>query len=152
MSDISIQGQPGRRVATFTLAFYWLALITATHWPLEFLPRDKPLLASDKLLHFSAYAGLAFLLSLVVYLRRREAASSLGLSFGTTACVWLMVVASGLCDESTQPLVGRDFEWYDWLADSVGALCGLALCAVFVWWLSGHGLPTENRQVVGEDA
>jgi VanZ family protein len=150
--DISILGQPARRVATFTLAIYWLALITATHWPLKFLPRDKPLLASDKLLHFSAYAGLAFLLSLVVYLRRREVASQLGLSLGAAFCVWLVVVASGLCDESTQPLVGRDFEWYDWLADSVGALCGLALSALFVWLLSANGLPAENRQVLGEDA
>ena len=66
MSESFPQGPFARRAATVVLAVYWLTLVTATHWPLRFLPRDKPLLASDKLLHFSAYAGLAFLLSMVV--------------------------------------------------------------------------------------
>ena len=148
MSETFPQGQFARRAATVVLAVYWLTLVTATHWPLRFLPRDKPLLASDKLLHFSAYAGLAFLLSLVVYLRRP---SSLGLSLGKVACVWVVVVVSGLCDEFTQPLVGRDFEWYDWLADSVGGAVWARPHALVIRLLVTKDFPVLGRQVLGEE-
>jgi VanZ family protein len=34
-------------------------------------------------------------------------------------------MAFGLLDEATQPLTGRDFDWFDWLADILGAVTGL---------------------------
>ncbi len=41
--------------------------------------------------------------------------------------IFAAVTAFGLFDEATQPLTGRDFDWFDWLADSVGAFAGIAL-------------------------
>ncbi|HEX7377272.1 MAG TPA: VanZ family protein, partial [Pirellulales bacterium] len=46
-------------------------------------------------------------------------------AFTWCAGVLLCVTAFGLLDEATQPFTGRDFDWFDWLADSVGALGGM---------------------------
>jgi VanZ family protein len=37
------------------------------------------------------------------------------------------VITYGLLDEFTQPLTGRDFDWFDWAADIGGAAVGAAL-------------------------
>ncbi len=49
----------GLRLATCVLAIYWIALFTGTHIPV--LPKMARSM-SDKLMHFSAFFGLAFLL------------------------------------------------------------------------------------------
>ena len=64
-----------RRAATAVLIVYWLTLLTATHWPYKVPPSPQPMLSSDKLLHFSAYAGLGFLLTIVAWLRNRPGRS-----------------------------------------------------------------------------
>src|SRR5262245_34330650 len=58
-----------RRMATAVLAVYWLTLLTATHWPLKVPAERQPMLSSDKFLHFTAYAVLGLLLTVVARIR-----------------------------------------------------------------------------------
>jgi VanZ family protein len=74
----------------------------------------------DKLDHFTAYFGLALLASLGWGLRR-----SLG-------WIFLGVLAMGAGLEGLQALVGRDAEWGDMLANSLGAAAGLAVAAAYL--------------------
>jgi VanZ family protein len=103
------------------LAFvlFWLALFIATHVPTspDLLPPD----GGDKLAHFGAYLVLAMLLATAwelaggVLMRRH-------LIFA-----WFAVLGYAAFDEVTQTLVGRDCEFWDWLADASGAAIGLFL-------------------------
>jgi VanZ family protein len=112
-----------------------LLLVLATHWPNPFPPEKDPRYP-DKLVHFVAYAVLAFLavpvISRVMSGDKRRFQVALLLS-------WVAVAAFGLLDETTQPLTGRDFEWFDWLADSLGAACGLACGRV---WFRDRAKPS----------
>ncbi|HEY4263157.1 MAG TPA: VanZ family protein [Schlesneria sp.] len=99
------------------LVIYWSSMFFGTH-----LPKMPQGLAgqSDKLLHFCAYCGLAVLLLSWRITRGRVSLSQLLL-------FWLMIGAYGIFDEMTQPLVGRDCDIKDWLADLTGAAIGLAV-------------------------
>jgi len=74
----------------------------------------------DKLDHFIAYFGLALLATLGWGLRR------------SLLWVFLGVLALGAGLEGLQALVGRDAEWGDMLANSLGAVAGLALAAIYL--------------------
>jgi len=100
-----------------------LLLVLATHWPNPWSPGSGPRYP-DKLVHLAAYTVLAFL---VVPVIRRLTSGNKDRFRVALVFSWVAVAAFGLLDETTQPLTGRDFEWFDWLADSVGAACGLAL-------------------------
>ena len=78
-------GRARLRAATAALAVYWVALLAGTHWPRQFLPRENLLFSKDKLLHFSAYTGLAFLMLNAVRLKRRAPSSSTAAAFGQGA-------------------------------------------------------------------
>lgn len=102
---------------------YWLLLVLLTHWPNPWPNKGEPN-SIDKVIHFSLYAGLAFLASRVVATR---AGRPTVLKF---AVVFAAVSAFGLLDEWTQPYTRRDFDWFDWLADMIGAAAGIgAYCA-----------------------
>lgn len=74
----------------------------------------------DKLDHFIAYFGLALLASLAWGLRR------------SLAWIFLGVLMLGAGLEGLQALVGRDAEWGDMLANSLGATTGLILAALYL--------------------
>lgn len=57
----------GIRLATLVLALYWIALFTGTHMP---SPPSMGVRINDKILHFTAFFGLATLLYWVVPARR----------------------------------------------------------------------------------
>jgi len=120
------------------LAIYLVALALATHCPPRHFPRlpfqiDIP----DKLAHFVAYALLAALVVVT--------ALSFGAKRNLRPCHWaalacgglFLLAALGLCDEMTQPIVGRQFDWLDWAADLAGAATAAMLAAVY--------LPIQNR-------
>jgi VanZ family protein len=117
------------RWAKWRLGGYWLLLALVTHWPNPW-PRGKAPAYPDKLVHFAAYVVLAFF-ALPVVAGLASASDPRGLR----RCFLMTFVALssyGLLDETTQPLTGRDFEWLDWLADSLGVFCGLAIASL--WW------------------
>lgn len=106
------------------LAMYWLVLVTATHWPAA-----EPMVAlswGDKIVHFVAYAVLAWMIAWTSDGRLRWMAG--------LALAWLLATACGGLDELTQPPFNRTADPYDWLADALGAATGVA---VYAW--SGVG-------------
>jgi VanZ family protein len=110
------------RLKTWALALlvvYWLALILGTHVPQAphvLLPKD----VSDKLLHLTAYCGLALLICLNWSLRRP-------LNWRHGVIVLALLACFGALDEVTQIPVGRDCDLADWYADVIGATAGVGL-------------------------
>jgi VanZ family protein len=103
---------------------YWCLLAILTHWPRRH-PFPPRMLYEDKLAHFLAYSGLAFLISLTLHagtLWRRGTASPRLARMGIALVV---VMLYGVVDELTQPWFGRNCELADWFADLGGALVGL---------------------------
>lgn len=84
-------------------------------------------------MHFSAYAGLGFLFLLVAFLRKSLTTPA---TLGLLIAVVMLASGAGFIDEATQPIFGRDFEWYDWFADTVGAMVGAALSLGLLWYLA----------------
>jgi VanZ family protein len=74
----------------------------------------------DKLDHFIAYFGLALLATLAWGLQR------------SLAWIFLGVLMLGAGLEGLQALVGRDAEWGDMLANSLGATAGLTLAVLYL--------------------
>ena len=124
------------RLKTWALALlvlYWLALFVGTHVPRgphELLPKN----VSDKLLHLTAYGGLAFLICLNWSLRRP-------LGWRQGAIVLALLAGFGALDEVTQIPVGRDCDLFDWTADVTGATAGVGL---FLLAASLFRLPEED--------
>ncbi|SMP55846.1 VanZ like family protein [Neorhodopirellula lusitana] len=114
----------GARLAVLLLAVYWCSMFTGTHLPK--IPRAMPRI-NDKILHFSAFFGLAMLLCYCTNSRR------LLKRFGIIAAVCLTY---GMLDEWTQSFVrGRSTDIYDFAADATGTLLAISLYAtVRVIW------------------
>lgn len=74
----------------------------------------------DKAEHFTAYFGLCLLASLGWGLRR--------------SLVWvpLGIILLGAALEVLQGMVGRDSDWHDELANSLGALLGLVVAVTYL--------------------
>ncbi len=107
------------------LAAYWLALFAGTHIPR--VPTALQMPGADKWQHTAAYAGLAFLLVALRSLRRP-------LTWWVALGVAGVAILYGALDELTQIPVGRDAEFFDWVADSLGAAIGIALFAAGRRW------------------
>ncbi len=107
------------------LAFYWLSLFVATHIPGRGGPGVRHL---DKVAHFVAYLGLAFLLTWALNRRRSLRVSA--------AVVLAVAVCYAIVDESMQMLVpGRTADVWDALADVCGSLAGIGIFAfaAYAW-------------------
>src|SRR5258708_4472319 len=107
-----------KRFALGVLGAYWLALVIGTHVPRP--PQVILVGTSDKVLHLGAYAGLAFFFCWNVFLRR-------AIGWRTLAGAWLAATVFGAVDELTQIPVGRECDFFDWTADALGALAGIAI-------------------------
>ncbi|HVX13388.1 MAG TPA: VanZ family protein [Pirellulales bacterium] len=110
-----------KRRAIGWLVGFWLLLVSLTHVPSPFPKVGEPD-HFDKVVHFSLYGTLGLLALHALTVRAANSAAMV-------RCVGIFaaVTAFGLFDEATQPLTGRDFDWFDWLADGVGVLAGIAL-------------------------
>lgn len=115
-----------RRWSGVALLVYFTALVTGTH-----LPHPEALISiecNDKWLHFGVYFGLAFLMA-----TRLSATGGLRpVTRRALLAIWSLAAFTGVVDELTQllPGINRQCEFADWLADIVGAACGL-----FAWQL-----------------
>lgn len=121
-----------RALATAVLVCYWLAMFGGTHWPnftLRGYPQD-----TDKVLHVSAYAGLAFLIALRLQLKRLGATAE-PLRLGSVSVrdgLWILafIVGCSIFDEVTQIPVGRTCDPFDAFADWAGGFFGLGAFAM----------------------
>ena len=104
------------RIVSAALVVYWIALGIGTHLPGGFVGTP---LVSDKVLHFLAYAGLSFLIAMLLPL--------LGIRDSRVYLAALLVaVGYGAIDELGQiPIPGRNADVVDWLADVAGAVTGV---------------------------
>ncbi|MBC8352845.1 MAG: VanZ family protein [Planctomycetes bacterium] len=104
------------RIVTFSaLGVYWIALFVGTH-----LPHGVRGLGSvnDKLLHFGAYAGLAFLLAATL--------TTMRMRHGALLVPMVVAAIYGCVDELTQMAIpGRQADVADWAADVFGAGLGV---------------------------
>ena len=101
-------------------AGYWLVIFSGTHVPGN---QSSGGGHSDKVAHFSAFAGLAFLLCCTVACFRPMRPAYYGAILGLVACY-------GMFDELTQLLVRyRTADPLDWLADMCGAIMGMLIFA-----------------------
>ena len=124
------------------LVCYWLALFLGTHMPHP----PQSIVASDKSLHFAAYAGLAFLVSSNWLLRR-------ALDWRQRIRIFVLLAAFGVIDEITQIPVGRQCDLFDWIADVLGILAGSLLFLAIAAAFRRPGLsPRETRTGDGEAA
>ncbi len=104
----------------------WLSLavvfaglvILLTHLPPEFMPSQLQTSGLDKLLHGVAYGTISFLFVLSV---KRL------FSLRSALLILLILLALGLVDEITQPLMNRIFDFADLLADMIGIVTILSL-------------------------
>jgi VanZ family protein len=97
------------------VALYWLGMFGGTHWP---VPPHAPFGNADKWMHFGAYCGLAFLVSMAIGMRRP-------VSLAVSLAIVVLLAVYGALDEMTQPIVGRDCDLWDWFADMAGVLVGI---------------------------
>lgn len=113
-----------KRLSALALLLYTGALVTGTHLPPSELPAVP---TNDKLLHFGAYFGLAFLSGAWL--------STQGIWRTRTAFLCALSLAVfGAVDELTQPFFRRTAEWADWGADLLGIVSGL------IAWGIAHAL------------
>jgi VanZ family protein len=121
---------PPFSVSLSRLAFFlfWPALALIVWGELTPHPPDVLSGTSDKLLHFTAYFGLAALAALALRTRRAVLIAVLGL------------VALGGVLEILQSLTGRDAEWLDEAANSLGVALG-ALASLGLLRLVGRARP-----------
>ena len=115
------------RVLLIPLIIYWIILFIGTSIPSDNF--SDILEVSDKLKHFLAYLGLAFLLSLNFYFQEKwEGVSKYFLKY-----TFIVISLYGLIDEIHQIFVpNRSAEFYDWLADLLGGVIGLFIANFFL--------------------
>jgi VanZ family protein len=103
------------------LAVYWIALFVGTSMPSMNVPSFT---LNDKLVHFTAFFILAFLLSLsILYQNKYQILKNFYI-------VSAFIISSlyGLIDEFHQIFIpGRSSDILDWTADSAGALAGVLI-------------------------
>lgn len=123
-------------VTTLTVV-YGVTLLWLTHAPNISPPSLGPFGDdSDKVIHFFAYGGLAFLVMLVLKAWKPQATVMRG------AIIALVVVAA--VDELTQPLTLRHADWLDWVANSAGIIVGATAMRFIVTVASQWAAPADS--------
>jgi VanZ family protein len=111
------------------LYLFWPAVLIVAWGELTPSPPHLVVEVWDKLLHYSAYFGLAGLATVALNARRQALWAVLGL-----------VILGGIL-EILQGFTGRDPDIYDELANTLGAFTGGAAGWLLMWALS-RNLPT----------
>lgn len=108
---------PRSAASKWTPPIVWTAIILiGTSWPSISVGPDV-IIGFDKVVHFGMYGVLA-----VLVMRALGTASSLR----AAVLVVLALSAFGAADEWHQGFInGRSASLYDWIADSLGACCGV---------------------------
>lgn len=103
---------------------FWLALAVTLVMALLPNPPALPVQANDKVQHMAAFAALTFL-------------AALGFSSLRLRVILVWMAALGLAIEVLQmiPMLHRDAQASDWLADCAATAATLLLCGVVRWLL-----------------
>lgn len=114
-----------KTVCWATLLGYWAFMIYETHAPVPLGP-GPTIPHLDKALHCLSFGLLGGALTLARSLAFwGDAAAWRASRIRMQVVNWSAVAAFGLLDEATQPLTGRSLDPIDWLADALGAACGV---------------------------
>jgi hypothetical protein len=108
---------------------YWVLIFTLTHIPMSVPNLIFRLQASDKMLHFTAYMLLVFLIWFAINPNAKVNWKK--------ASVWIIlfvVIWYGVIDEWLQGYVGRTPDVRDFLADLSGTVTSLILLSIFSFW------------------
>lgn len=125
------------RVTQIALIVYWLAMFVGTHVHIPSESELMPLeIYGDKILHFTAFAGLGFLLA--AYRWQRAA-----LTLSSHVKMFSILALYGAADELTQIPVGRTADWMDWVAGILGSALGLIF---FAFLAAGVRRLSHSRQ------
>lgn len=109
------------------LGLYWVLIFILTSIPGKHIP--KLFGVSDKIKHFGAYFGLAFLLTFALYLQKKYKS----ISKHSYIFAFLFVTFYGLFDEIHQIFIpGRSFDWWDLVADSIGSIVGIWIAKIII--------------------
>ena len=118
----STNSQSTNRLFAIIVALYWLALVISTHLPGQHVPSQLD--PVDKFLHFTAYAGLAFLILMATRCQ-------LGMNRKWGIGLFCLLIVHGMIDEWTQGFVpGRFPSAFDAAADGIGAAIGITVFAI----------------------
>jgi len=117
---------------------YWIALFVSTHIPLPELPAAGA--GSDKVAHVVAFGGLGLLTAFWLALGKRA-------SIVHFLLLLAVLLVYGALDEWLQQFVGRETDFNDWIADSIGAAIGVTAIAILqlVYPLSRDESSAEER-------
>ncbi|MBI3872832.1 MAG: VanZ family protein [candidate division Zixibacteria bacterium] len=112
---------PPTRVFRVLSILFAILLVTVSSWPRLKVP-DIGVTGMDKVAHFTQYA-------ILTYLVVRGWSASSGHGKALSGWLWvLLLVLFAAADEFHQGWIpGRDPDWHDWVADSLGILCGFGL-------------------------
>jgi len=116
-----------QKLTIIPLLVYWALIFTSTHIPVPQLVCKAGVW--DKNLHFLAYFVLVFLLWFAISPDKK-------VNWRKAAAWWVLfvVVWYGVIDEVLQGYVGRTPDFWDFLADLVGAIAGLILFSFVSFW------------------
>ncbi|MGE5437649.1 MAG: VanZ family protein [Syntrophothermus sp.] len=108
-----------RKIIFALLIIYWVILFVATSLPSSSLPDIK---VGDKIEHFLAFFILAILLNLSLkYQNKSKLFSEKSYLF-----TFIIIFVYSIIDELHQHLIpGRFADFYDFIADNIGAILGL---------------------------
>jgi hypothetical protein len=106
---------------------FWLALAVTLVMALLPNPPALPVQANDKVQHMATFAALTFL-------------AALGFPSLRLRVIFVWMAALGLAIEVLQmiPILHRDEQAADWLADCAATAATLLLCGALRWLLSGR--------------
>ena len=111
-----------KKIATIILVLSWVGLFVATHIP---MPKKLPgMLPSDKHIHYVAYFYLTMVF--IITLKIHKIAT-----WKVIILALIIMPAYGAFDELAQPLVNRNCEFYDWFADTIGAITATGASLIF---------------------
>lgn len=126
----------GVRLAVLLLGIYWVLLFTGTHLP---RPPSIDIDNIDKVQHFAAFSGLAFLLAWAIPAFKKNVATKMILAFLVAACY-------GIFDELTQGLTKRTPDLNDYYADCAGALTGVVVYYIARRFIVGPRSPDGGHR------
>lgn len=122
----------GIAIKNFIPGIAWFLLVLLLICiPGKDLPKSEffEILSFDKMIHVALFGGIVFLFCMPFKKtdKSQKDRTVLYLKIAVATCIW------GITTELIQKyfVIGRQFDWYDWLADSIGAIAAYLVSLFF---------------------